>query len=208
MRLNPLSATLALCLSCLLVPTAMAQTAPAAADAATASESSPAKKALVARIIKLQQGGIEALGRGLAEQPAQQLVVNARGILQRMPADKRDPLSKELDADLKKYVEETVPITRDRAVAAAPGTMGPILEQRFSEAELKQIVALLESPVQAKYQQVAQEMQRALVNKVVTDTRDRVEPKVRALEQAVVGKLRAAAPNLVAPAATASGAGK
>jgi uncharacterized protein len=196
----------ALSTMCWTMGTVLAQSAPAA-DATASAESSPAKKALVARIVKAQQGGIEALGRSLAEQPAQQLVINARGVLQRVPQDKREALSKELDAELKKYVEEAVPITRDRAVAVAPTVMGPILEQRFTEAELKQLLALLESPVQAKYQQVAQEMQRAMANKVVTDTRERVEPKVRALEQAVVSKMRAAAPGLVAPA-SASGAGK
>jgi uncharacterized protein len=64
-----------------------------------------------------------------------------------------------------------------------------MLEERFTEDELKQIVGIIESPVYGKFQHMGDEMQRALVEKVVADTRTIIEPKVRTLEQAVAKRL-------------------
>lgn len=174
------------------------------AQGAASAPVSAAKKELVTRVLKLQQPGIEHLGRTLAEEPAKQLVlgIQTSGVLQRVPAEKRQDLGKEVDAELRKYVESAVPIVRDRAVQLAPSTMGPILEQRFSEDELRQLITLLESPLNAKFQAVAGEMQRALGEKVVAETKGAVEPKVQALRQAVGSRVNAA----LAPAAAASGA--
>lgn len=153
-----------------------------------------AKKELVARVLKLQQSGLEQLGRALAEAPAQQMVAQARAALQRAPADKRDAVARELDAEVRKYLDETVPLVRDRAVALAPSTVGPLLEQRFTEDELRQIIAILESPVNAKFQQLAPEMQRALGERLVGETRPLVEPKAQALRRAITSRIEAAVP--------------
>lgn len=158
------------------------------------AQTSPAKKELVARVLKLQQPGIEAMGRVLAEQPAQQLFVQARNALQRVPAEKRDALAREIEGDFRKYAEEAVPVVRDRAVALAPSTIGPLLEQRFTEDELRQIIAMLENPVNAKYQAIAGDMQKALGEKLVAETRGAVEPKVQALQQSINNRLTAAVP--------------
>lgn len=153
-----------------------------------------AKKELVARVLKLQQAGLEQLGRALAEAPAQQMVAQARAALQRAPADKRDAVARELDAEVRKYLDETVPLVRERAVALAPSTVAPLLEQRFTEDELRQIIAILESPVNAKFQQLAPEMQRALGDRLVAETRGLVEPKAQALRRAMTARIEAAVP--------------
>jgi signal transduction histidine kinase len=153
-----------------------------------------AKKELVARVLKLQQAGLEQLGRALAEAPAQQMVAQARAALQRAPAEKRDAVARELDAEVRKYLDETVPLVRERAVALAPSTVAPLLEQRFTEDELRQIIAILESPVNAKFQQLAPEMQRALGDRLVAETRGLVEPKAQALRRAMTARIEAAVP--------------
>ncbi len=59
-----------------------------------------------------------------------------------------------------------------------------MLEERFNEDELKQLVAWLEiAAVARSTQQMGPEMQRALAEKLVADTRPSVEPKLRALQQ-------------------------
>ena len=55
---------------------------------------------------------------------------------------------------------------RDRALKLAPSTIGAVLEEKFSEDELKQLVAWLESPVNKKYQQLGAEMQNAFAQKL------------------------------------------
>lgn len=181
---------------------ATAATATFAQGAATPAPASAAKKALVAKVLQLQQPGIEGIARQLAEQPALQMLQQAGMALQRLPADKREAVAKELQADARKYAEETTPIVRERALKLAPQTIGVVLEEKLSEDELKQVVAMLESPVNRKYTALLGDMQRALGEKLIAETRTAVDPKVRALEQSMTRRLAAAAP----AAAPASGA--
>jgi hypothetical protein len=177
----------------------------AGAQAARAQASAPAsaaKKELVARVLQLQQPGIEAMARQLAEQPARQLLQGAGQGLQRLPAERREAVARDIEADVRKYIEEAAPIVRDRAVALAPSTIGPLLEERFTEDELKQIVAMLESPVNRKFQAMGGEMQKAIGEKLVADTRGQVEAKVRALDQTVARRLG------ITPAAGAASAAR
>ncbi|HMA07117.1 MAG TPA: hypothetical protein VKP68_04625, partial [Ramlibacter sp.] len=113
----------------------------ASAQTPTKSPSSPAKKDLVARILKVQQPGIEAMARGLAEQPAMELMRNVSNALPaRVAKDKQEAVYKDIQADVQKYLAETVPAVQASAVKLAPGTIGALLEDRFTEDELKQVV--------------------------------------------------------------------
>ena len=166
---------------------------------AQAQAQSPAKKELVQKFLLLQQPGFENVARGLVEQPAAQMMQAAGRALQSdVPADKREATAKAIEADVKKYVDEALPLVRERAVAAAPSTIGAMLDEKFSEDELKQLINWFESPVNKKYQQLSSEMQKGFVERVVADSRSMIEPKIQALEQ----KVRA---SLGAPAATAKG---
>ncbi len=160
----------------------------AAADGARA-QTSAAKKELVARVLQLQQPGIEAMARQLAEQPARQLLQGAGQGLQRLPAERREAVARDIEADVRKYIEEATPIVRDRAVALAPSTIGPLLEERFTEDELKQVIAMLESPVNRKFQSMGADMQKAIAERLIADTRGDVETKVRVLDQTVARRL-------------------
>ncbi|HYE40182.1 MAG TPA: hypothetical protein VEB23_09640 [Ramlibacter sp.] len=163
----------------------------AAACATTAqAQSTPAKKEAVARILKVQQPGIEKMARALVQDSVLPLMDAAGNALQqRVAADKREALAKEMQADARKYVDETTTMVRDRALKLAPTTVGPMLEEKFTEDELKQLVTLLESPVLAKFNAVGGDMQRGLLEKVVADTRPQVEPRLRALEANFAKKL-------------------
>ena len=168
-----------------------------------AAQAPQGKKELVARVLQLQQPGIEAMARGLAEQPAMQLMQQAGQALQRLPAERREAVAKDIEADLRKYAEEAVPLVRDRALKAAPTTIGPMLEERLSEDELRQVIAMLESPVIKKFQGMAGDMQRVLTEKVVADSKADIEPKVRAV-QATVAKRLGVPPAASAPAPAAA----
>lgn len=168
---------------------------------AQAPAASAAKKELVARVLQLQQPGVEAMARQLAEQPARQLLQGASQALQRLPAERREAVARDIEADVRKYVDEAAPIVRDRAVRLAPSTIGPLLEERFTEDELRQVVAMLESPVVRKFQAMGGDMQRAMVEKLVAETRGDIELKVRALDQVIVKRL-----GITPPAGAASAA--
>jgi hypothetical protein len=147
------------------------------------------KKELVNKIVLLQQPGVEAMARGLAEQPAVQLSMQARQLIQNVPADKRDAVVKALDTELKKYADEAVPLLRDRAIKLAPSVIGTELESNFNEDELKQLIAWFESPVIKRFQQLAPGIQRNLSDKLVNETRAQIEPKLSALEAAMAKQL-------------------
>jgi hypothetical protein len=173
------------------------------AGAQAQSTASPAKKELIAKVLKLQQPDIENAARVLTEQPAMQLWQQAGQALQRMPAERRDALVQDIQADLRKYVEETTPIVRERAIKLAPTTIGTVLDERLSEDELRQIVALLESPAVNKYKGLFPDMQRTLSERLVAETRGEVEPRLRAVQQ-TVGQRLGVAPAASAPKAAAA----
>jgi uncharacterized protein len=169
--------------------------------AAQAQAAGASKKELVARVLQLQQPAIEAMAKGLAEQPALQMMQAAGPAIQRLPAERREAVARDVEADLRKYADEAVPIVRDKAVKLAPSTIGVLLEERFTEDELRQVVAILESPLQRKFTGMQNDMQRALVEKLVADSKGDIEPKVRTMQQTVAKRLGVTPP----PAAGASG---
>lgn len=202
--------TLTLLALAVAVAGAQAQSTPPAGQTSltgstASSASSPAKKELVQKVLQLQQPAIEAMARQLVEQPAAQMLQQAGiALQQRVPAEQREAVAKDIQTDARKYADDTVPIVRKRAVDLAPSTIGTVLEEKFSEDELKQLVAILESPVNKRYQQLGGDMQNALSEKLVADSRSSVEPKLRDLEQSIGKRLGLTPPSAgTAPAATA-----
>ncbi|MBC5783600.1 hypothetical protein H8N03_11645 [Ramlibacter sp. USB13] len=156
--------------------------------------STPAKKELVARILKIQQPAIDTMAQGLVQQSLGPLLEQVDNAVRRVPAEKRDAVTKGIQADIRKYVDETVPLVRDRANKVAPTTAGAILEEKFTEDELKQVITLLESPVLTKFQAAGADIQRALVQKVVAETQPQVEQRFQALEDSIAKRLGIAPP--------------
>ncbi len=159
------------------------------------AQTTPAKKELVTKILLLQQPAIEQAAQALAERPALQMLQQVGMALQsQVPPEKREGLAKDIQADAKKYADEAVPLVRERAVQLAPSTVGALLDEKFSEDELKQLIAIIESPVNRKFLQLGAEMQNALIDKLVAETQGAIEPKVKALELAIGKRLAQAAP--------------
>lgn len=173
-----------------------AQAQSATSPAPAANLSSPAKKELVARILKIQQPAIDNMAQSLVQEPLGPLLERADAALQqRVPPEKRDAVAKGIQEDTRKFVQDTVPIVRDRATKLAPSVIGPLLEEKFTEDELKQVVTLLESPVLAKFQAVGVDIQRALAEKVIAETRPQVEQRFRGLEDSMAKRLGVPPPN-------------
>lgn len=186
--------TAALCAGAALAHAQTTSTAPSAAT------SSPAKKELVQKLLVAQQPGIESIARGLVERPIAQMAGEVRMALQQMPTEKRDVVAKAIDADVKKYIDETVPLVRDRAVKLAPSTIGAAMEEKFSEDELRQLLTWIESPLNKKYSQFGPEVQGNFTQKLLTEAAPAVDPKMQALFTKVRNNLG------LPPAAAASAA--
>ena len=146
---------------------------------------SAAKKELVAKAITLQAPILEAMAREVIMRPVAQMGQAAGQVLQSMPQDKRENAAKTIDADIRKFVDEAVPLLRDRANKVAPATLGPILEEKMSEDELKQLVTWLDSGAAKKYQQIGADLQQAMSQKLLAEASPLLTPKLQALEQKV-----------------------
>jgi uncharacterized protein len=174
---------------------------------ATGSAHAQSKKDLIAKVVQLHMQGIENVGRIIAGQTSQQMLQAAGQALPRVAADKREAVGKEIQDDVKKFYDEIEPLLKKRAVELAPATVGAAYEEKFSEDELKVVIAWLESPVSKKYAQMDRDQGNALAEKVVADTRPTIEPKLKALEATVAKRLGvppeggASAPKAAAPAA-------
>ncbi len=160
---------------------------------AVCAQTTASKKELVARILQLQQPAIERSAVMMTERPAAVLIQQAGNVLQtRIAPEKRDAIGREIQADVKKYADDAVPLVRERAIKLAPSTIGVLLEEKFSEDELKQLVAIfesLDSPVHRKFLQLGVDMEKALSEKLSSEMRAVIDPKIRALEQSVAGRL-------------------
>jgi hypothetical protein len=177
-----------------------------AQGAAPAAPSSAAKKELIARVLELQKPGFEITARQIAEQPAMQMLQQVDPVIQqRIAPDKREAIARDIEADARKYVEEAVPPVRDIALKSAPGTFGATIDERMDEAELRQLLTMVESPVFKKYQALLPDAQRAFMTKLVADARPVLEPKVRTLEASIRKRIGATS---AAPAASAPGGKK
>lgn len=181
----------------------------AAAVAASPMGWAQDKAALVKQLIELQRPGIEVLARSLVEDSSAPIAQAGSGYLQsQVPADKREAAAKAADAELKKYFDEAYPILRDKAMALAPTTLGPVMTESFSEDELRQLIAWLGSPLRKKYDEANPRMGEALTKQLVAETKPTIEPKLRALDAAVAKALGAPADGAAAARAPAKAPAK
>lgn len=188
-------------MGCFGAPAVLAQTAASAV-------ASPAKKELVQKLLVLQQPGIEGVARSIVERPANQLVQAAGQALQaQVPPEKREAIGRSIEADVKKFVEDSVPVLRERAVKLAPAVIGPVMEEKFTEDELKALIAWLDSPVNKKYQQMAPDLQNTFAQKLIAEAGPLLDTKLQALQVKVRNTLGVPPSAGAAPAAASAASG-
>jgi len=171
------------------------------------AEPSPAKKALIDKIVALQQQGLaEGLTGNIIQGPLSQLTQAGRQALQNVPAEKREATAKAMDAELKKFVDENVPYLKDKISKAVPTTASALLDERFNEDELKQVLAWAESPVSQKFGLASVELQKAVAQKVMTEAGPTLDGRLKTLQASLAKQLGIAPPPVGAskPAAPAT----
>lgn len=170
----------------------------ALAAGSAVAQSSPAKKALIDKIVALQQQGMaDAMAANIVQGPLSQLTQAGRAALQQVPAEKREATAKAMDVELKKFVDENVPYLKDKISKAVPPTASALLDERFNEDELKQILAWAESPVNQKFGLANAELQKAVAQKVMAEAAPTLDGRFKTLNANLVKQL-----GLPVPAAT------
>lgn len=162
-----------------------------AAGAAAAQQASDEKQKLVQHALSLWH--VEETAVAMVQRPALDAMNQSRIALQgRVSAQKQEATLKDIATDVQKYVDEATPIVRDNATKLKAQVIGPLLAKNFSEEELKQLVAFLESPVKKKFEHLVPEMERAYGEKIAEQSRTQIDPKLQEMTKAVGLKLRAA----------------
>jgi len=175
-----------------------AASAPAAA--ASATPLTPAKKALIQRVLTAQQASLDNIARDVAERPAMQLTGSARQyIAAQVPEAKRQATWEQVQAATRKYIDEAVPLVKARAQALSQTTLTATLNERFTEDELRQVASTLELPAFRKFQQAMPEISDRFVQALIADAGPGVDPKLQALNQAITKAL-----GILPPAGAAS----
>jgi hypothetical protein len=165
---------------------AFAQQQPAAAV-------SPEKQKLIQRVLQLWH--VEDVSVVMVQRPAANAMEQSRVALQaRMVSQaKQDATLKDISKDVQKYVDEATPIARETALKLKEPVLAPLLAQNFSEEELRQVIALLESPVKKKFEQLVPQMEKAFGEQVAKAGAPAIDPKLKAMTESVGLKLRATA---------------
>lgn len=168
-----------------------ANSAAVAAPAAAAAAIPASKQALIDKMLSLLH--MENVGLSMLQAPVSDAVVQARAVLQgRVSDEKRDAAMTEIVGEARKFIEDTTPAVRTSAQKLIPTKVTPLLAERFTEDELKQIIAILESPVKHKFEALLPELQKSLGEAVAADSGPVINPKLGDLKQRIGMRLRAA----------------
>jgi len=152
----------------------------------------PAKQALVQRV--LDKMGLDAVGLQMLQTPVADMLRQSRVVVQsRVPAEKQEATMKDITAEATKFIEQEAPALRTGTRAVVQSSVAPLLAQKFSEEELRQLAGILESPVLAKFESVVPELKRAVGENVARANAAQIQPKMTDLQNRVGLKLRAAA---------------
>jgi hypothetical protein len=181
---------------------AQAAAKPAAAKpAAAAPASAPAqpvvvidaeKQKLIDRVLVLLHP--ENAVVGMVRRPAGEALQNSNVALHQahLTQEKIDKTMKDISADVKLYMDSALPIAVASAKKNSTPSLSPLLAQNFSSEELRQLIALLESPIKAKFEALSPQIERAIGEKVAGEVGPEINKQIATLNQNVGTKLRAA----------------
>jgi hypothetical protein len=152
---------------------------------------SPEKEKLIQRILQLWP--VENVGLVMLQRPVAESIRQSRSLLQgRVSSELQEAAMKDIGQDAKKFLEDAAPVVNASAHKLIPTTVVPILAEKFSEEELRQIVAILESPVKAKFEAAAPEIEKALGEKIAAETGATINPKLGKLTEDIGLRMRTA----------------
>jgi len=166
--------------------------APAAAAPVPVPAAVPAdKQALVQRV--LDKMALDAVGLQMLQAPVADLMRQSELLVKtRVAPDKQEAAMKDIAAEAGKFMEQEAPPLRASTHAIVQARVAPLLAQKFSVEELKQLAAILESPVLAKFEGLVPEMKKTVGENVAKTNQAAIQPKMNELQNRVGLRLRAA----------------
>jgi uncharacterized protein len=149
------------------------------------AQTADAKRPLAVRAVAAQEGPeMNRMLAQLADSATQQMIGNWEERVSSLPAAKQQGAIAAMDAELKKFNEDTLKLIKAQAPKARNDVLVGAYAERFSQEELQQLVALLEAPVFKKYQTTAPELGNLFVKAIVDGTRDQVTARSKVFDTA------------------------
>ena len=161
------------------------------------------KTELATKIVKLQQGPeLDRLVTQLADSAAQDRIATwAPKFETNVPKAKQQKASEALNAELKKYAEDTQQLIKKQVSKVSSDVLVPTYAERFTLEELQQIAAFFESPAIKKYQATAPELLNTFIQKLIDASRTDVLARAKKFDDAAVKIIgETAAPKAGSPA--------
>ena len=187
--LTPLALTAALLVSA----GAHAQAAAPAAAAAPVAPIDADKQKLIDRILAVlhpENGVLQAVqDKGVSAMQQSSIALQTNHV----PQDRKDKALKDIQVDVQKYIDTTMPIAIASAKKYTVPTSAPILAANFSTDELRQLATMLESPLRDRLEKVLPQMQNAVGQKVSVEIGPQVNKNLQVMTEAVGTKLQVAA---------------
>ena len=189
---SPLALAAALALAPPAHAAAASAPAPASAPAAPAAPIDAEKQKQIDRILALihpENGVLQAVqeqGVKAMQQSSIALQTN------QVPQDRKEKALKDIQVDVQKYIDTTMPVAVASAKKNTAPMSAPILAANFTTEELRQLATMLESPLRDKLEKVMPQLQNAVGQKVSADIGPTVNKNVQTMTEAVSSKLRVA----------------
>ena len=166
----------------------------------TALSSPDAKLALASRVVALQQGPeMDRLLSQLARSAAAPLVAPLEQKVNALPQAKQEAAAKTIDEELQKFGEAAISALRGHLDTVSNTSLVPAYMERFSEEELRALVAMLDAPVFKKYQTASPELGNILVRGLVDASRTEVQALAKDFEAVAIKAVGPTAPTSAAP---------
>lgn len=149
------------------------------------------KQALVQRV--LDKMGLDGVGMQMLQAPVADILRQSKVVLaSRVPADKQEAAMKDITAEANKFMQEEGPVLLTSTHAIVQKDVAPLLAQKFSVDELKQLAAILESPVLAKFEGAVPEFKRTVGENLAKADAAQIQPKMTELQKRIGVRLRTA----------------
>jgi len=151
----------------------------------------PEKQALVQRV--LDKMALDAVGLQMLQAPVAEMLRQSKVVVtSRVPAERQDATMKDITLEANKFMEAEAPALRTSTHAIVQKDVAPLLAQKFSVDELKQLATILESPVLAKFETIVPDMKRTVGENLARANQAQIQPKMTELQNRVGMRLRAA----------------
>jgi hypothetical protein len=152
--------------------------------ALVAADQSPKEEQIAKKIIAAWH--IENSAIMVFQKTGAEVVNNARIVtLGRLDPSQQQAMLEEITLEVETYLGELAPFVSESALKLKSPILTPMLTKNFDEGELAQLLEIIESPVNKKFQKIQPQVQREYEQQVVEETGDRVKHELTELTKRV-----------------------